>query len=300
MTRDSSALRWFAHAVLLGGGFVMVYPLIYAVLGSLMTPYEFVKNGSLFPIAHKPNFGIYWEMLTFKDMPYWIRNTLIRIVWVIGWGIVTSVVLGYFFSKGKFLGKTSMFYVLLSTMMIPAVTTMVPTYLVFARFPWAGGNNVFFGGHGLLDTWGVFLLPGLVQVYSMFLVKQMYDTLPNDYEESARMDGAGTFRIIFQMYAPMLKPVISVVFVLDFVGIWNDFLTNMVYTNGEGRNMIMLAYGITKLPTLLNVATVNSEMVRDTPGLFASVVIATVPTVAVYLFLQKYIVQGLSMSGLKG
>nr|WP_255654268.1 carbohydrate ABC transporter permease [Cohnella sp. REN36] len=214
--------------------------------------------------------------------------------------VVTSVVLGYFFAKGTFVGRKACFYFILSTMMIPSITAMIPSYVMYARWPWTGGNDVFFGGHGLLNSWGVLLLPGLVSVMSLFLTKQMYDTLPGEYEESARMDGASTYRIIFQIYAPMLKPVLAVILITDFNGIWNDFMTNLIYTDNPGRNLTTISYGMTKLPKLLSNIKLQDHFVSDYPGIFAAAFMIVLPTIAVYLLVQRHIVQGLAMSGLKG
>lgn len=293
--------RLFIHLFLAAGGFFMLYPLIYTFLGALMDPFEFSRSSSLFPLARLPNWRVFWDMLVFQDMTYWIRNTAIRIVWYVIWTVTTSLMLGYYFSKFRFAGKQVMFYSLLATMMIPGVTTMVPTYVMYARFPFAGGNDVFTGGTGIINTWGVMLLPGLVSVYSMFLVKQMYDSLPNEYDESARIDGAKTYQVIFRIYAPMLVPVIAVIFIGDFVGIWNDFMTNLLFTDaGGGRHLTMIAYGVSTLPALIGREMVDSQYVTDFPGLFAGALLACIPTIVMYLFMQKYIVQGLAMSGLKG
>ncbi len=300
MANHSTGMKIATYSLLTVGGIFMFYPILYAFLVSLMDPYEYTTVNSLFPVASHPDFTRYADIFRIHDVVLWFRNTIVRVAWYMVWTVATSLILGYFFAKGKFYGKKVMFYLLLSTMMIPAVTTMVPLYVMYARWPWAGGNDIFFGGHGLLNSWGVMLLPGLVQVYSVFLVKQMYETLPNDYEESARMDGAGTFRIIFQIFAPMLKPVIAVILINDFVGIWNDFMTNLIYTNSGGPNITMIAFGITKLPGYLTQQDLSNNYVIDYPTLFAAALLATLPTIALFLFLQKQIVQGLSMSGLKG
>jgi len=270
-------------------------------LGALMEPREYFRSSSLLPIATRPNFGIFSEMLAYKDVPYWLRNTALRTIWYLAWTICTSLVLGYFFSKGKFFGRTIMFYVLLATMMVPAVTTLVPTYLIFARWPWAGGNDVFYGGSGLLNSWGVLLLPGLVNAYFLFLVKQMYDTLPNDFEDSARVDGAGTFRIIFQIYAPLLKPVLALIIAFTFFTIWNDFLTNLIYAPSWGdRSLTTIGYGILYLPGLFPQDIVQNQAIPHYPRLFATAFLATLPPLVVFLVFQRYIVKGLAMSGLKG
>lgn len=296
--------RWLGvliHATLLLGGLIMLYPLIYMLLGSLMESKEYFYSTSLLPIAKQPNFNIFAEMLTFRDVPYWLRNTGLRTLWYLVWTMTTSLVLGYFFSKGRFFGKTILFYMILATMMVPAVATFVPSYLIFARWPWAGGNSIFFGGSGLLNTWGVLLLPGIVNAYFMFLVKQMYDTLPNEFEDSARVDGAGTFRIIFQIYAPMLKPVLALLVAFTFFGIWNDFLTNLVYAPNWGdRSLTTIGYGILYLPNLFSVQIVQNQAIPHFPRLFAVGFLATLPPLIIFLIFQRYIVKGLAMSGLKG
>ncbi|MFD0713305.1 carbohydrate ABC transporter permease [Paenibacillus sp. GCM10027626] len=298
--QKSALIRGTAHVILFAGGLMMLYPLLYALFGAMMDPFEYLRSSSLIPIPSHLNFYKFAEMVTYKDFPYWIRNTLFRITWYLVFMVVTSVVLGYFFAKGTFVGRKVCFYFILSTMMIPSITAMIPSYVMYARWPWTGGNDVFFGGHGLLNSWGVLLLPGLVSVMSLFLTKQMYDTLPGEYEESARMDGASTYRIIFQIYAPMLKPVLAVILITDFNGIWNDFMTNLIYTDNPGRNLTTISYGMTKLPKLLSNIKLQENFVSDYPGIFAAAFMIVLPTITVYLLVQRHIVQGLAMSGLKG
>lgn len=198
-------------------------------------------------------------------------------------------------SELRFRGRDSIFISFLASMMIPVQVTLIPYFLLLARWPGAGGNNwMGQGGHGLIDSWSVLLIGNLVPVYFIFLMKQMMETLPYEYEESARIDGAGTLRIIFGIYMPMVKPMLSTIFILTFVGIWNDYLFPLVVINTPSKNVIA-----TGIATLMSVF--------DTPGhppqypvVFTLATIAIIPPILVYLVLQKNFIQGFSMSGLKG
>ncbi len=293
--------KFLLYSLLTVIGFILLYPLIYAILVSLMGIGEYSKSTSLFPISANPSLMKYITILSFGDVAYWFRNTVFRVLWYLAFILGTSIVLGYFYAKRNFAGKKFTFYLLLSTMMIPNVATIVPLFIIFARWPFAGGNDVFLGGHGILNTWGAVLLPGLFNVYSMFLTKQFYETLPGEYEESAKIDGAGTFRLIFQIYTPMLKPVLAFIFITISVQLWNDYQISLFFTNdGGGKNLMQLAYGMTKLTRLLSESKVDNNILIDYPSAFAGYVLALLPTIVLYVKFQRYVVQGFVASGIKG
>jgi multiple sugar transport system permease protein len=138
---------------------------------------------------------------------------------------------------------------------------------------------------------------GLVNVIALFLIKQNYEMMPPDYEEAARVDGAGTARIIFQIYVPMLRPALTAVAILEFVQIWNDYFGPLIYVGGN-REITPIALTVQRI--IYSYTQRQAETVADFPLIFAAATLMSLPTVFVYLALQRYFVQGLVGVGLKG
>ncbi len=178
---------------------------------------------------------------------------------------------------------------------MPAIILIVPMYLMVARFPLFGGNNLFGqGGRGLInDTRSLFIF-GWVPPFAIFLFKQSYDMLPTDYEDAAKMDGAGLLTIIFRVYGPLLKPAIAALIVVTFLTLWNDFLwPSLILTDRPEFPPITVAIaGVGISPT--------SSSGRACPAELLLILLALWPPAVVYLVFQRYFIQGLVASGLKG
>lgn len=286
------------YTLLVLGSAVMLYPLLFGLVAGLMDKYDFLSNTVFFPIPQKITFQNYLVILTDEKMLLLLRNTFMRTTWFLFFHIVSSMLLGYAFSKLKFKGQKVAFAVLMTSMMIPGQATIVPFFLIAKRWPLLGGNNILgLGGSGMLNSWWVLLIPGILQVYYVFLVRQSYLSIPNDFEESARIDGAGTIRIIFQVYMPLLKPIIAVLIVMSFTMIWNDFSTPLYYTSGTDYSNLTISLG---LRSILNKFAGDVIMVPNYPAVFAAATIASLPTILIYSIFQKSFVQGIASSGIKG
>lgn len=287
----------FIYALLVSGSLVMLYPLLFGLFAGFMSPNEYIINTSFFPVPKPFHLAYYIGVITDSKMLFMIRNTVIRIMWYLVLNIIFPLVLGYLFSKRTFRFKNAIFMLLLASMMIPGQATMVPSYIMLARWPLLGGNNILgMGGHGMLDSWWALLIPGMVNVYFMFLFKQSYDSVPNDFEESARLDGAGTLRIIFRIYFNLLKPVAAVTAFSTIIGVWNDFFTPLIYTSGTKLSNLTISLGIGQIASQFQA----NQLLPNYPAVFAAATIATIPTILVYSFFQKYLIQGMAMTGLKG
>jgi len=285
------------YSVLIVGSLLMIYPFVYGAVAGVMDPIDYLKNATFFPIPRKlVTFDYYIAVLTDIRLLIFARNTFMRIIWQLIFLSFTSVVLGYVFSKLHFKGKNVIFGILLGSMMIPGQATMVPTYVMYARWPLLGGNNIFGqGGHGMLNSWWIFTIPAMLSIYHIFLTKQMFDTLPNEIEEAARIDGAGTLTIIFRIYARLLLPILAVMFLGIFTGCWNDYQTNLLYTDGQSWNLLMISYGIDQIANSFKFSDIINY-----PAIFATATITTIPSIIVFLCVQRSFVEGLAMSGIKG
>jgi multiple sugar transport system permease protein len=170
---------------------------------------------------------------------------------------------------------------------------------MLARFPLAGGNDLLGqGGHGFINQWPALGMLGLVNVIGLFLVKQSYEMFPRDYEEAGLVDGAGTLQIIFRIYVPMLRPALTAVAILEFVAVWNDYFGPLIYVGGN-RDLTPIALTVQRLIYSFT-QRAGGESATEFPLIFAAATLMSIPTILVYLTLQRYFVQGLIGVGIKG
>ncbi len=295
MRRTRTISRILIYTFLSLSSFVMVYPVLYMILGTFTTNPRFL-DATFLPIPNTLNLDLFYKALTYGVWDsYWL--TLKRCLWYMFVTIGVGMIAGYIFSKLRFPGRNRVFLLFLSGMVMPGVLMLVPSYLLMAWFPLAGGNNIIGqGGHGFIQTWPVLFIGGLVPVFAIFLLKQSYDMLPTEYEDSAKMDGAGLFTIIFRVYGPLLKPPIVALIIVTFIGTWNDYLWPALTTSGD-NSLWVIAYRIQYV--VLSQGRLGVD-VTNYPEQMLKTFMATWPPAVVYFSLQRYFVQGMTMSGLKG
>ncbi len=284
-----------SYIVLIGSSIVLLYPLLFMVLGSFVTIEEYSRV-VLIPLPTHVDFTDYFK--TIGDAWTAIEVTLVRVIWYISLAIVVSLLAGYVFSRLRFPGRGFLFMFFLTGLVVPPILTSLPTYVMLARAPLIGGNGITGqGGGGFINQWPALLILGMVDVFSMFLVKQSYDMLPTEYEEAALLDGADLFTIIFRVYAPMLKPALVAVVIITFVNIWNDYYFPLLLVAGNS-DLTPVALRIQRI--IYNAAEAANLSEFPYPLLFATATLICLPPVILYLILQRYFVQGLAASGLKG
>ncbi len=185
-------------------------------------------------------------------------------------------------------------------MVLPGIVYQVPTFVMMARWPLAGGNDIFGqGGTGFMNQWPALLIPGLVSVFYIFMMRQTFYSIPADFEEAARVDGAGTLRCLWSVYLPMLKPVLTVLVIFQFVGIWNDYLWPL-FVSVSNPQIYVVALGFQFLSTAGNGLKNMPNTITDYPFLFALATCSIFPLVILFLVLQKYFVEGVQGFAIKG
>jgi multiple sugar transport system permease protein len=263
----------------------MLCPVLYVVLGAFTTEDNFLNAGVL-PLPNTLNLGQWAVVWQFVSGSYGV--TLLRVGFYTTLTLVVGVLGGYVFSKMRFPGRRPLFFLMLSGLVMPAVLMTLPQYILMARFPFAGGNDwLGQGGHGFIGEWPVLFIYGWVPPFAIFLLKQTFDMLPSDYEDAARVDGAGLFTILLRVYGPLLRPALAALTVLTFLTYWNDYLWPSLTIMGNPdwypiAFVLYKVYGVT------------------TSGAFLTVLMILWPPALVFLVLQRYFVQGLVASGLKG
>ncbi|MBM3187870.1 MAG: carbohydrate ABC transporter permease [Chloroflexi bacterium] len=296
MMRRFTAGRIATYAYFVVTCAVLLYPLFFMLLGSFVTVDQYHRT-KVIPIPNRFSFEEYANVLTGGLEPA-ILVTAKRVLWYLALTLVVSLLGGYVFSRLDFPGKQAIFMFFLSGLMVPGILISLPTYMLLARWPLVGGNSITgTGGHGFVNEWPALFILGMVDIFGLFLVKQNYDMLPAEYEEAAIMDGAGLFTIVFRIYAPMLKPVLTAVTVITFVAVWNDYFYPLLLVAGNA-DLTPIALAVQRL--IYSFSTREGVAMTPFPTLFAAATLMCTPPILVYLALQRYFVQGLVGIGLKG
>ena len=286
--------KTFSYLFLSISSFIMIYPVLFMALGSFTTNDRFL-DATILPIPNTLNIGLFQRALGAGVWDAYVF-TLQRCAFYIAVTLLVGLIGGYIFSKLQFPGKNKVFLLFLSGMVMPGILMLVPQYLLMAWFPLAGGNNILGqGGHGFIGEWPVLFVYGWVPPFAIFLLKQSFDMLPNEYQDAAKMDGAGFFTIIFRVYGPLLKPPLVALIIVIFLGTWNDYLWPSLTVAGHPE-LYPIAYRIQSV-ILSDYSPVGTT---DYPAVMVRTFLATWPPAALYFLLQRYFVQGLVSSGLKG
>jgi multiple sugar transport system permease protein len=294
--------RFLTYALLIVGSLLMAYPLFYALAGSFSNIEDFYAS-PWFPIPRHLYLENYTVMVT-ANFPIllWVKNTLIRIAWYIVVPGTAAVLGGYVFARLEFRGREIAFLYLLSSMMLPGIVFWIPTYIMMARFPGVGGNNwLGQGGSGFINKWPALLIPGLINVYYIFLFRQTFYSLPADFEEAARIDGASTLQVLWHVYLPILRPTLTVMVLFQFVANWNDYQWPLIVSSGNS-DIHTMALGVQR--ALLTGAALKGwpagTAMIDYPFTFALATVASLPTILLFLRLQNYFVEGVQGFAIKG
>ena len=282
------AYKVLLYFVLVLCALVMVLPFYWSLITSLRPKEEILK----LPVTWFPSrFTTEHYAYVFETIPFWnmLGNSLITT----GVGLFTNLFFGsmaaYAFSKIRFSGHKVIFNILLSSMMIPGVITLIPTFFVLLRFPLAGGNNIVGqGGIGFYDNLAAVILPGAIGVYGIFFMRQFFASLADDMAESARMDGAGEFTIFFRIYLPLVVPGLLTVGIFTFQCGWNNFMWPNIVLQSPENQLLTMAFKFFKTPTQV-----------DYGPLMAVSLLMSVPILLLYIFMQRYFVQGVALGGVK-
>ncbi len=294
MKNQRFIVRTLSYLFLGVSSFIMIYPVLFMALGAFTTKNRFLE-ADILPIPNTFNVTLFQRALGAGVWDAYVF-TLQRCAFYIVITLFVGLLGGYIFSKLNFPGKNKVFLLFLSGMVMPGILMLVPMYLLMAWFPFFGGNNwLGQGGHGLIGQWPVLFVYGWVPPFAIFLFKQSFDMLPSEYEDAAKMDGAGMFTIIFRIYGPLLKPPIVALFIVTFLGVWNEYLWPSLTIAGHPE-FYPIAYRIQSV-ILSDYSPVGTT---DYPALMVRTFLATWPPALVYFLLQRYFVQGLVASGLKG
>ena len=276
---------WFVACVAVS--VATVAPLLWTLVTSLREPGEILAARGLDLIPDHLTLANYREALTSVPFGRYALNSMVIGVAGVATNLFLGSLAGYAFAKLTFPGRRAVFATLLSSMMIPGIVTMVPLFLVLRHFPLAGGNDLLGdGGLGFINSFWAVILPGAAGTFAVFFMKQFFETLPDDLGEAARIDGAGEFRIFWQVYLPLVRAGLAVLAVLTFQAGWNNFMWPLIVLNSED-----------KMTVQVGLSSFVSNYDTSYGPLMAGTVIASLPVVVVFLLAQRWIVEGVAHVG---
>ncbi|RKP44794.1 carbohydrate ABC transporter permease [Cohnella endophytica] len=267
----------------------MFLPFLWSVLTSLKPDDEIFA----FPIRWLPS-RITFEHYSaaFSTVPFlrYFGNSFFLAVMGVLTNLFFGSLSGYAFAKLNFKLNKPIFRVLLAAMMIPGVVTMIPSFYVLMHLPFFGGNDWSgSGGHGLINSFLAIILPGASGTFAVFFMRQFFLTLPSDMMEMARIEGAGEFRIFLRIYLPLTKPALATLGIFTFQAGWNSFLWPMIVLNDPLKHTIQMG---------LQAFSYNHQ--TDFGPMMAGALVAILPILILFVLLQRYFVQGIAFSGVKG
>lgn len=276
MNKPSASLIWTSYIVLGTGAILMLIPFLYMVSTSLMKPgNELMMPPELIPDPFVwSNFKNVWVEVNF--FKYTLNSLFVTALDLIGM-VFSCAIVAYGLAFFRFRGRNLIFLAMLGTMMLPSQITMIPTYFIWKNL-------------GALDTYYPLIIRSFLGgAFGIFLLHQFFRTLPRELYDAAWVDGANPWKIFYIIYLPLSKPALSALAVFTFISAWNNTLEPLIYL--QSKDLYTLPLGLLFLKN-----EVNNRMTM----IMAGAVITIIPVLLVFLFAQKYFVQGVASTGLKG
>jgi multiple sugar transport system permease protein len=251
-----------------------VYPFIFMVASSLKdSPEVFANILGLF--GERLRFDNYVTVLGTVNVGRYLLNTAFVTICVCIGQIVSSLLGGYAFARINFPGRELLFRIYLGTMMIPFTVIMIPMYKMMVFFDW-------------VNKFESLIIPWIFTAYGTFLMRQFFQSIPKELEEAAFIDGASRFTILWKIFVPLAGPAIATQFTISFLYAWNSFIWPLVAIQGKEN------YVITQ-----GLSDIQGGYHASPPIVLAGATLAILPTVLVFLFAQRYFVEGIATTGMK-
>jgi ABC-type glycerol-3-phosphate transport system permease component len=257
------------------GALLMNYPFIWMVMTAFMSLEQATSSQhGIWPETWNwTNFEEAWQAAPFAR---YFLNTLFISLTVTGFVVLTSLMAGYALAKIPFKGRGILFALILSTMMVPFEASIIPNFVIISKLGW-------------YNTYAALIVPWCANAFSIFLVRQAFRSVPNDFIDAAKMDGCGEFKFIFTLGFHLVRPMMITVALFAFLGSYNSLIWPLVVTSSESLRVIQV--GLTVFSGDAGVR-VNLLMAAST--------IVILPTALLYLMTQKYLLEGAQQAGIRG
>jgi multiple sugar transport system permease protein len=270
-------LRILLHTVLLIGGLSCLVPFLWLLSTSLKTASNVISIPPQF-IPSPLIWDNYVHVFTVAPMLRYILNSVGVVTVIVGGQVLSNSLAAYAFARLEFRGRDALFFAYLGTMMIPGQVTLIPSFILMKYLGW-------------IDTYYALTVPFMLgSAFGTFLLRQAFLTIPAELEHAARIDGCGYLRLYARIAMPLSKPALATFGVFSFLYFWNDFLWPLIVTNSNDHKTLQVG--------LVTIA--QSYFGTDWGALTAGTVVSIVPMALVFLFAQRYFVQGITLTGLKG
>lgn len=259
---------------------MFAFPLFWTVSSSLQTWQE-LRSYTLHFLPSVPQWGNYADVFEAAPFARWLANSFLIVLITIPGTIITSTMTAYAFARFEFVGKQFWFIMMLGTMMIPSAVTLIPQYLLWFNLK-------------LINTYVPLTIGAWLggSAFMIFMLRQFLLSLPRDLDEAATIDGANPFQILWQILVPLMKPALTTVAILQFLGDWNDFFGPFIYLNRE--RLYTAAVGMRYFQYI----PLETNDPRD-HLLMAAAAVMSIPVLLLFAFAQRYFISGVVMSGLK-
>ena len=257
---------------------VFCFPVLYLIFTGFKTPQETVA----FPptlIPKKWTLSAYEEGLSSGIFSKYLLNSIFVSGMVVIGTVSSAALVGFGFARLRSRMKNFLFMLVLATMIIPSSVTLIPVYSIYSKIGW-------------IDTYLPLIVPAFTGggAFSIFLIKQFFEAIPNELVESSKIDGAGWFTIFWKMFLPNSKPVLLVVIIFAFVNSWNDFFAPLIFLINPEKFTVAIG---------LNTFRNSYGAAMDIAPLMAMATLSVLPILLLFVFAQKYFVQGITTTGLK-
>ena len=280
ITGGRGAVSVVYHIFVLLFGFVMVYPVLWMVSGSLKTNVE-ITSGALTLIPRYwmwENFSTGWRGFAGITFTTFFQNSFIIATMSTIGIVLSSSLVAYSFARMRFRGRTLLFTIMLSTMMIPGQVIMIPQFLIFHRL-------------GLVNTFVPLIGPAFFGgAFFIFLIMQFMVSIPKELDEAAICDGCNKYTVFIRIIFPLLKPALITTAIINFYWAWDNFMGPLIYLNSPRLFTVSLALRL----------FADTASITDYGAMFAMSTLSLVPVFVMFLFFNKHLVEGINTSGIKG
>ncbi|MFG6331020.1 MAG: carbohydrate ABC transporter permease [Lachnospiraceae bacterium] len=269
-------LLFYAGNIIIG--IIFVSPLIWMISASLKPEAQIFANmnsiSTFIPVqASLDNFK---EVFSRLDMLQVFKNTFVYIALILVLDLLLNSICGYALAKFEFKGKGMMLNFIVALMVMPMEAIMLPLYIEISQLGW-------------VNTLAALVIPFVAKCFSIYMFRQFFCDIPDELLEAAALDGASPVRTFFTVVMPISKTVYATVFILDFVAHWNDFMWPFLVMTGENKRTIQLA-----IQVFFGTQPIHYS------AIMAALVVSAVPMLVMFIFMQKYYIEGIASSGIKG
>jgi len=269
--------KFLLYALLIVMAVVVGFPTLWMIVQSI-TPASQVYTWPIQLIPSSPTFEHYREVFTRQDLMVgrWFINSVVVSVVATAVSLFISSLTAYGFARLEFPGRNAIFYALLFTLMIPGQVTLIPVFLLVRKLGW-------------LDSYHALIWPAAANVFGVFMLRQFFQSIPAELEEAAIIDGAGRFRIFWQIILPLSKPALIALTIFTFLGAWNDLFWPLIVLNR--LELRTLPVGLTVL---------QGTYIQERALVMAGAVVASLPVLIFYAVFQRRILKGMLLTGMGG